>query len=397
MNMQRIKRYVAPLTLLGLLVWAGTSLLHSKVQAANARDAGSAATLSQHGNTVDLSDAQVKTVQVIAAGVREFALQREAVGYIDFNQDRTVSITPPWSGRITKVWVQANDAVRKGQPLLAIDSPDLIQAESTLISSAGVLQLTSKGLDRARHMSDSQVGAQKDLEQAQSDQQTAEANYKSARDAVHIFGKTDAEMDRLVASRKIDGELVISSPIDGLVTSRAAAVGALVQPGMSPSPLVVSDVSSVWMVASVSEYDLPILRQGQKVAVTVAAYPDRVFTGEINSIGAAADPATHRIPVRSVIRDPKHELRAQMLATFVLYAGHPTKTVALPLNAVIRESDGTMNVFVTKDGHHFERRAVKIGGAQAGYYPVESGLTVGERVAGDGALFISNALAMQTR
>ena len=86
-----------------------------------------------------------------------------------------------------------------------------------------------------------------------------------------------------------------------------------------------------------------------------------------------------------------------MLATFVLYAGHPTKTVALPLNAVIRESDGTMNVFVTKDGHHFERRAVKIGGEQAGYYPVESGLTVGERVAGDGALFISNALAMQTR
>ncbi|MGL1774820.1 efflux RND transporter periplasmic adaptor subunit, partial [Vibrio parahaemolyticus] len=89
-------------------------------------------------------------------------------------------------------------------------------------------------------MNESQVGAQKDLEQAQSDQQTAEANYKSARDAVRIFGKTDAEMDRVVASRKIDGELVISSPIDGLVTARSAAVGALVQPGMSPSPLVVS-------------------------------------------------------------------------------------------------------------------------------------------------------------
>lgn len=392
-----IRRYVAPVTLLGLLVWAGASLLHSKVQAANTQAPNSAPLPARQGHTVTLSDDQVKTVQVIQAGEKEFALQREAVGYIDFNQDRTVSISPPWTGRITKVLVQANDEVRKGQPLMAIDSPDLIQAESTLISSAGVLQLTSKGLDRARHMNDSQVGAQKDLEQAQSDQQTAEANYKSARDAVRIFGKTDAEMDRILASRRVDGELLINSPMDGLVTSRAAAVGGLVQPGMSTPPLVVSDVSSVWMVASVSEYDLPILKRGQKVAVTVAAYPDRVFTGEINNIGAAADPATHRIPVRSVIRDPKHELRAQMLATFVLYAGHPTKTVALPLNAVIRESDGTMTVFVTKDGHRFERRAVKIGGEQAGYYPVESGLTSGERLAGDGALFISNALAMQTR
>lgn len=396
-------KYVRAKSLMGLLVFFGlllgvlTSQLCWTAQAESAQDGKSTATPRQQPGGVTLSDEQARTVQVISANTREFALQREAVGYIDFNQDRTVSISSPWTGRITKVLVQANDVVHKGQPLLAIDSPDLVQAESTLISTSGVLQLTNKGLERIRQMSESEVGTQKDLEQAQSDQQTAEASFKSARDAVRIFGKTDAEIDHVVASRKINGELIITSPMDGLVTSRVAAVGALVQPGQSPAPLVVSDVSSVWMIASVSEYDLPLLRQGQKVAVTVAAYPDRMFTGEINSIGAAADPATHRIPVRSVIRDPKHELRAQMLATFVLYAGHPTKTVALPLNAVIREGDGSMTVFVTKDGHRFERRAVKIGEAQAGYYPIESGLAAGERVAGDGALFISNALVLQAR
>jgi cobalt-zinc-cadmium efflux system membrane fusion protein len=397
-NLPRYWFQTVLLFLLGLATWLASTLVHGKVdtnsreQASNSRGES-----AKSYNTVSLSDEQARTVQIITAQTRECALQRESVGYIDFNQDKTVSVSPQWAGHITKVFVQANDQVHKGQPLLAIDSIDLIQAESTLISTAGLLQLTRRALERAHHMSESQVGTQKDWEQAQADQQTAEANYKSARDAVRIFGKSDADIDSIIANRKVDGELIIKSPIDGLITSRSASVGALIQPGQSPAPLVVSDVSSVWMVASVSEYDLPILRMGQSVSVSVSAYPEQVFKGEINSIGAASDPATHRIPVRSVIRDPQHQLRAQMLATFVLYAGHPTRTMALPLNAVIRESDGSMSVFVTKDGHRFEKRTVKIGSEQAGYYPIESGLSEGERVAGDSALFISNALALQSR
>jgi len=394
-----MKLSVAVFALVGV-GWAASALTQAKTPApsSDARSAAEQRTkpVAQE-QVVVLSDQQAKTIQVVEASPKEFALQREAVGYIDFNQDQTVAVSSPWAGRITKIFVQANDAVTKGRPLFSIDSTDLVQAESTLMATSGVLQLTTKSLDRARKMGESQVGAQKDLEQATSDQLTAEANYKAARDAVRIFGKTDADIDRIVATKKIDGELLITSPLNGAVTARSAAVGMLVQPGGTPAPIVVSDVSSVWMVASVSEYDLPLLKLGQKVTVSVAAYPGKVFTGEINSIGASADPATHRIPVRSVIRDPHHELRAQMLATFVLYAGQPTRTAAAPVNAVIRESDGTMAVFVTNDGHRFARRPVKIGGEQAGFYPVEAGLAPGERIAADGALFLSNALALQTR
>jgi len=353
-----------------------------------------AATPSQ---TVQLSEQQAKSVDVLKLELREFALQREAVGYIDFNQDRTVAVTPPWTGRIRHVFVSANDTVAKGKPLFSIDSPDLAQAESTLISTAGVWQLSSSNLKRATQMAEGQLAAQKDLEQARSDQQSAEAAYKAARDAVRIFGKSEAEIDALVASRKINSELVITSPIAGLVTARSAAEGLLVQPGMNPAPITVSDVSTVWMVAAVSEYDLPLLRQGQHVSVSVAAYPGRVFSGEIASIGASADPSTHRIPVRSVLKDPKHELRAQMLATFLLYTGSPTRTVAVPVNAAVRESDGSMTVFVTKDGRSFERRKVQLGGEQSGYYPVQAGLAVSERIAGNSAIFLSNALALQAR
>jgi cobalt-zinc-cadmium efflux system membrane fusion protein len=101
--------------------------------------------------------------------------------------------------------------------------------------------------------------------------------------------------------------------------------------------------------------------------------------------------------VRSEVKDPKHELRAQMLASFVIRTGEPSKGISVPDAGVVREGDGTMTVFVTQDGRSFKRRAVKIGLAQNGFTQIAEGLNAGEKVAADGALFLSNALALKTR
>lgn len=327
----------------------------------------------------------------------EFASQREAIGYIDFNQDLTVPVFSPYQGRVRQVLAKAGDDIRKGQPLFSIDSPDLVQAESTLISTAGVAALNSKVLERAKKMFETQASAQKDVEQAVSDQQAADGNYKAARDAVRIFGKTNDEIDKIVASRKIDGELLVASPQRGRVTARNVAPGMLVQPGNAPAPFTVADLSVMWMVASVSEYDLPQLRLGQHVSVAVMAYPGQKFQGKITNIGAALDPNTHRIAVRSEIKDLQHQLRPQMLATYVIRTGEPIHSVAIPVNGVVREGDGTMTVFVTQDGHRFIRRPVKLGLQQGGVNQVLEGLSAGEKIAGDGAIFLSNMLALQSR
>ncbi|MFX8250582.1 hypothetical protein ABTL38_19435, partial [Acinetobacter baumannii] len=89
------------------------------------------------------------------------------------------------------------------------DSPDLVQAESTLISTAATRKLTTRALERAHQLFEIQGLAQKDLDQATSDQQAAEAAYKAARDAVAIFGKSAAEMDRIVEQRRIDPVLTV--------------------------------------------------------------------------------------------------------------------------------------------------------------------------------------------
>lgn len=348
-------------------------------------------------NSVTLTEVQAKQISIVSAQPGSFTPQSDAVGYIDFNQDRTVPVFAPYQGRLRQVFAKAGDDVKKGEPLFSIDSTDLLQAESNLVSTAGVLALNSRVLERAKKMLEVQVSAQKDVEQAMSDQQTADGNYRAARDAVRIFGKSDTQIDQIVASRKIDGELTVTSPLTGRVTARNASAGLLLQPGTAPAPFTVADLSTMWMVANVSEYDLPQLKVGQQAEVTVMAYPGQTFKGEISNIAVAVDPNTHRAAVRSDIKDAQHQLHPQMLATYAIHTGSAQHAMALPANSVVREGDGSMTVLVTKDGRTFSRRLVKLGLQQHGLTQITDGLAAGEKVAGDGALFISNMLALQAR
>jgi multidrug resistance efflux pump len=112
-----------------------------------------------------------------------------------------------------------------GQTLFTFDSPDLLAAESNLIAAVGVMDLTTRNLARLRELYKTLAVSQHDLEQAISDQQTAEGNLRAGRDSVRIFGKSDAEIDRIVADRLADPTLVVPSPINGRIVQRNAAPG----------------------------------------------------------------------------------------------------------------------------------------------------------------------------
>ena len=379
----------------GLIALGGAAVFAS--QSSSGDNAAKEKKPSAPPTSVTISDQQASHVEVVPVKTYGFVEQNEAVGYIDFNQDATLQVFTPYQGRIRQVFVKAGDDVRKGQALFSVDSPDLVTAESTLISTAGLVKLTTSALERTRKMLETQTAAQKDVDQATSDQQTADANFRAARDAVRIFGKSDAEIERVLQTRKVDGELIVNSPLNGKVTARNAAPGLLTQPGNAPAPVTVSDLSTVWMVASVSESDLPRMKMGQSVSVAVMAYPGKTFQGNVNNIGIAIDPATHRVSVRSEIKDPEHLLHPQMLATYRIRVADPVQSAAAPLNAVVRESDGTMTVYVTKDGRTFNRRAVQAGLEQEGNRQILSGLQPGEKIAADGAIFLSNMLSLQSR
>lgn len=342
--------------------------------------------------TVALNDEQVKAIDIGPVGEHAFSQQRTAVGSIDFDENLSVQVFPPYQGKVIKAYADIGDEVAKGSTLYTIDSPDLIQAESTLIAAAGVYDLTTAALTRAKELYASQGMALKDYQQAISDQQTAEGALKSGRDAVRVFGKSDQEIDEIVAKRKIDPALVVSSPITGRVTARMAQPGLLVQPGNPPAPFSVADVSTMWMLANVAETDSPMFHINQEVRVKVMAYPDHDFTGKISTIGATVDPNTHTVLTRTEVRDPKHELRPGMFATYVITTGAPIASLAMPQDGVVREGDGTMTVWVTTDRHTFTKRTVKIGLQQDSFDQILDGLKPGEQVVTKGSVFLNNML-----
>lgn len=398
---------VSALTLIVVVTWHINDWpkMHLWPFAAHAAEGNPGPTATSHRHarddlttrSVDLSAAEFAKFKVAPVVEHSFSVQREAVGNIAFNDEMSVQVYPPFQGKIITVFARAGDAVAKGAPLYTIDSPDLVQTESTLISTAGSLNLTMRVLERAKQLFAIQGIAQKDLEQAVSDQQAAEGAHKAARNALRIFGKRDAEMDRIVADRKVDSVLMVRSPLGGHVTARNAAPGLLVQPGTAPAPYTVSDVSKMWMVANVAEMDIPLLRLGQEVQVTVQAYPGRQFRARVTNIGAAVDPNTRRVSVRSEITDAKNELRPGMFATFVIRTGKPVRSPAVPLAGVVREGDGTMTLWATTDRKRMLKRTVQLGIQQDGYWQILDGVKPGELVATEGALFLNNALTEASR
>jgi membrane fusion protein, heavy metal efflux system len=343
-------------------------------------------------DSIELSDGQLQAIKLAPVSMHSFALQRSAVGSIDFDENQSVQVFSPYQGKIIQAFAEVGDEVKRGKVLYAIDSPDLMQAESTLIAAAGVADLTTAALARAKDLFDHQGMAQKDYQQAVSDQMTADGALKAAREAVRVFGKGEVEINRIIAQRQIDPALVIQSPVSGRVTARFAQPGLLVQPGSAPAPYSVADLSTMWMLANFPESDVALLRIGQAVTVKVAALGDSEFDARIQTIGATVDPSTHTVVVRSAVPDPRHQLRPGMMATYLIQTGEPVRSAAVPVNGVVREGDGTMSVWITSDRHKFVRHTVKIGLQQDGFDQILDGLQAGELVVTDGAILLSNML-----
>jgi cobalt-zinc-cadmium efflux system membrane fusion protein len=146
------------------------------------------------------------------------------------------------------------------------------------------------------------------------------------------------------------------------------------------------------MVANVIESDSPLYRLGQPIRAAVMAYPGRVFEGRVSRLGRSLDANTHRIVVRCELADPNDELIAGMLASFAIQVHDPVKSLAIPVNGVVRNGDGSFAAWITTDRRRFTQRIVKLGEPLDGQYPVLAGLQRGDLVVTDGAVFVSNIL-----
>lgn len=344
---------------------------------------------------VELNEKQIATLQLKPVGVGEFVSEFPAYGNIDFNENSAVQVFTNYQGRVIKANFDVGDAVKKGEVLFTVDSPDLANAESTLLTAKGVYDNTTAVLNRAKQLYELKSISLQQYQQNISDQTGAEAALKAARDSVRMFGKSAAEIAQIENKRKMDSVLAVLSPVDGQVITRNAQPGLLVQPGNTPAPYVVADTTNKWLIINAPESQSVRLQVGQSLDVTVPALSNEKFTAKVKVVGSVVDPVTRTVVVRAEVPDPKNMMLSGMYANYVVHEDEPIKGVAVPIEAVVREGDGSNTVWVTtNNGKRMDKRTVQLGIRNNTMVQVTEGLQEGEIIASTNAIFLSNLLVI---
>ena len=367
-----------------VVIWfAFTAPLHQH------QDLGKRLAKRPNESIIELDEAQAAKLQLVIVTEQEFAKEIRTVGGIDYNQNKTVVVYSHYPGRILEAFANIGDYVDADQFLFSLQSPDLLAAETALISAASANVLQTKTLTRAKALVKIGGISQMAADQSYSDQQTAQGALESARNNVLIFGKTNEEIDKIISERQADPSLIVRSPITGVITSRGAAPGLYVQPGTLPAPYTIADTSTMWLVANVVEEQAPLIKAGQKVEAKVTPFPNAVFYGTITVVNESLDPITRRLMARCEVRDPTHMLRAGMFAEVTIQVDGPKQSLALPESAIYHEGNGILSVWTTKDKRRFIRRHVTTGATKDGFVQILSGIAANEKVLREGSLILS--------
>jgi cobalt-zinc-cadmium efflux system membrane fusion protein len=362
-----------------------------------------AETASKGTDYVRVVPDQMHQLELIKVVPHAFLDQRSAIGRITFNEDASTIVLTPFSGRVIRLIAKVGDEVKRGDPLLEIDSPEQVPPQNDFIAAQTARNKARSQLDmatimekRVRDLHEGKAAPFKDLQQAEAqlvaasnDMRSTEAALEAARIRLRILGRTDAEIATLEQQGTISRVTPITAPIDGTVISRKVGPGQYVKADSGEALYVIADLSTMWLRAQIFEQDIASVRVGQEIEAKVTAAPNRTFKARITNISSASDLTTRRVIVRSEIANPDGALKSEMFASFKIGGAEPSATPAVPTVAVIREGD-VATVWVEPEPMLFKRRVVEIGMQQNGLTQIRGGLDIGELVVARGAIFVDN-------
>ncbi len=293
--------------------------------------------------------------------VRPLTHDTWTVGLVTFNERNLAVINTKVNGWVDRLYINATgDPVRKGQALLSIYSPDLVSAQDEYLLSLRNLKNLEKSpypemVDGARRLA------------------------AASRRRLEYFDVSASQIDALKNSGQVKKQLVIASPAKGIVTKRMVTQGQMVQAGM---PLLeVADLATVWVDADIYQYELPWIKVGQKVEMSLQYMPGETFAGQIDYIYPFLKESSRTVRVRLRFPNPQLKLKPEMFAQVQIKSPVTKETVVVPTEAVL-DTGLKQHVFIALGGGKFEPREVKLGvyGDGNQYREVLSGLKGGEEV-----------------
>ena len=311
--------------------------------------------------TVIIDPVMVQNIGVRTAMAEQTSLSRiiHTVGRVDYNEEYMARLHPKTDGWIEELYInKTGERVEEDTILLNIYSPKLVSTQQEYLLA----------LSNLKALKDSKIP---DIRRG------AENLVASSLTRLQLLDVPPHQIRELEQSGQVKKALHIHSPVAGIVTRIGARKGQYVTP--KTELYMIADLSNIWVYADVYEYELPWIKVGDKVEMSLTAVPGRTFTGRLSYIYPYAESRTRTIKVRLLFSNKDLLLKPEMFTDVKIYAGTQTNVIVIPVEAIVRS--GKINqVFVVSSPGKFEPRPVQLGLESDGQIVVLSGLKPGDEV-----------------
>jgi Cu(I)/Ag(I) efflux system membrane fusion protein len=315
---------------------------------------------SASNGSVELTASQLRQFGVTFDTVKSRTLQNEVrtVGTVTFDETRIAQVSVKFSGFVERLYVNTTgQPVQRGQALASIYSPDLVAAQQELI-----------------------VAARFDRSMGESSVPGAPAGgpnlLTAARNRLRLWDISDAQINTIVSTGRVQRALTLFSPVSGIVTQKNVVQGQSVMAGM---PLMtIADLSTVWIEADLRESDAGNVRVGASATVELNAFPGQRLAGRVTYVYPTLEQEARAIKARILLSNSGGRIKPGMYA-IVRLASPMGMTLTVPASALVETGERTF-VFVETVPGKFTPRDVRIGRRAGDYVEVLSGVNPGQRV-----------------
>lgn len=302
-----------------------------------------------------------------------------SAGTIQAIPNHYAEIASPFSGRITKSFIQLGQNVSANSPLFEILSSDYFSVQKDYTDALNDVQLAEKNYRRQQDLVKHGVGIQKELDEAETDFKNKKTSLSNASSALKVYNSKGGG---------IGSPLIVRAPINGEVISNKIVNGQFLKSDADPV-IIIAELSKVWISGDVKEKDIRFVNIGDHVSVKVSAYPDRNITGKVYHINEVVDESTRSIKVLIECDNPDRKLKPGMYAT-VNFATTPEKTVMIPIGALMQQ-DSSQYVWLKTGKNQFTKRSVITGEADQKMIRITSGLKTGDTIMTEGGIYMLDA------
>jgi membrane fusion protein, heavy metal efflux system len=389
MKMAQVFKLTWALLALMLMVGAYAGCSHQNTQSKET-DASRDGASANKADLFTVPQDQMQHLQVTTLQPTNWPRVLHLTGTVAFNGFETTPVVSQVGGPVSRILVSPGQLVHKRQPMLYVSSPDYSQLRASYLKARDAHALAHKNYARAQDLYAHHAIAERDLQAAESAEVQAQADLQASEQSLRVLGipKPDTLIENPTSP-----EVPVIAPIDGELVERMCAAGQVIQAGQTQC-FTISNMNTVWVLANVYQNQLAYVHVGDPVTITTDAYKQE-FHGRISFMGAALDPASRTLQARIDTQNVNHLLKKDMYVTATVVAGQIADALLVPDSAVLRDSENMPFVYMETGANQFARRSVQLGESKDGKTQVVAGLKPGDKVAGDGSLFLQFANSLQ--